>query len=152
MAESLAFFRASAVAEREPDACVLAVCTLIEVGGEVFGSPAGRIEAEQMLRKLAGTRHAVITGVALVERGQRRLIASDVTYVRLGELAERDVTRYLDSGNWLGIAGAYASPEMAEEYVEDVDGDFSNLLGVPVELLTRMLAELHDHPDAHRSV
>lgn len=149
-AESLAYFRARTVAEGWPGADVLAACTVVAIDGEVFGPPAGRLEAERMLRRLAGTRHDVITGLALLLPDRRRLIASDVTHVRLADMSDADIAEHLDSGEWLGIAGAYATPDMAERFVQDVEGSFSNLLGLPVELLDRMLAEMREHPDAHR--
>lgn len=149
-AESLAYFRARAVADQQPDACVLATCTVVAVDGEIIGAPVGRLEAERMLRRLSGTRHDVITSLALLQPGQRRLIASDVTHVQLAEMSDADIAEHLDSGEWLGIAGAYGTPDMAERFVQDVDGSFSNLLGLPVELLDRMLTEMREHPDAHR--
>jgi septum formation protein len=149
-AEADAYFKARAVAEQYgTDECVLGVSTVVAVGEQVFGPPAGRLEAEQMLRALAGTRHAVVTGVAVLERGVR-LIASEVTYVTMRQMSEDEIATYLDSGNWIGVPGAYAGPEMACQFVRDVEGSFSNLLGLPVELLYRMLEEIHQHPEAHR--
>jgi len=149
-AEANAYFKARAVAERYgTDGCVLGVSTVVAVGDQIFGPPAGRLEAEQMLRALSGTRHAVVTGVALLENGLR-LIASEVTYVTMRQMAEDEIAEYLDSGNWIGTPGAYAGPEMACRFVDEVEGSYSNLLGLPVELVFRMIAEMQDHPEAHR--
>lgn len=148
-AEALAYFRARLAAERAGADCVLAVETVVAVGGKVFGRPPGRLEAAQMLRSLSGTRHAVITGVALLMPGVR-LIASEVTYVTMAPMSEADIAEYLASGRWLGIPGAYATPEMAERFITRLEGSFSNVMGLPVELVDRMLAEVREHPESHR--
>lgn len=148
-AEALAYFRARLAAEKTNAECVLAVETLVAVGGKVFGRPPGRLEAAEMLRCLSGTRHAVITGVALLMPGVR-LIASAVTYVTMAPMSETDIANYLASGKWLGIPGAYATPEMAERFVTKLEGSFSNVMGLPVELVDRMIAEVQEHPESHR--
>jgi septum formation protein len=148
-AEALAYFRARLAAEKTDAECVLAVETLVAVGGKVFGRPPGRLEAAEMLRSLSGTRHAVITGVALLMPGVR-LIASEVTYVTMAPMSEADIMKYLASGQWLGIPGAYATPEMAERFITKLEGSFSNVMGLPVELVDRMISEAREHPESHR--
>jgi len=148
-AEALAYFTARAAAEQSRAERVLALETVVAAGGgRTFSRPPGRLEAAEMLRCLAGTRHAVVTGAALLAPGVR-LIASDVTYVTLAAISDDEIVRYLASGDWLGIPGAYATPEMVERFVTDVEGSFSNLMGVPVELIDRMIAEAGQHPEAH---
>ena len=149
-AEALAYFRARSVADRRQGARVLGVSTVVMVEDRVFGPPLGRLEAAGMLQAVSGRRHAVVTGVALLQ-GHRRLIASDVTFVTMRPIPGEEIDQYLASGNWLGIAGAYATPEMAGRFVAHLEGSFSNLLGVPVELVVNMLAEMVQHPNAHRS-
>lgn len=148
LAEALAYSRARKAAEQQADACILALGTLVAVGGRAFGRPFGRLEAAEMLRSVSGRRHQVVTGVALLRPGGR-LIASEVTYVTMRPIPEAAIARHLASGDWLGIAGAYATPEMAEQYVARLEGSFSNVLGLPVELVDRMIAELHRHPSWH---
>jgi len=140
-AEALAYFKARSVAERQPDACVLGADTLVAVAGRVLGKPADRLEAERMLRTLSGTRHVVITGVALLGPDGMRKISSDSTYVTMRPLSEREIAAYLDSGEWAGKAGAYAIQESADRFVVKVEGSFSNVVGLPIELVGRMLAE-----------
>lgn len=147
-AEAVAYCRAREVADRQPHASVLAVKTLVAIGKRVFGRPFGRLEAADMLRAVSGRRHTVVTGAAIVQPGHR-LIASDVTHVTMRPIPEEVVRWHLDSGNWLGVAGAYATPEMAERFVLRLEGSFSNVLGLPVELVDRMIAELYRHPEHH---
>ena len=148
-AESLAYLQARATAEKTHAEYVLAAETVVAVGGKVFGRPPGRLEAAEMLRRLSGTRHAVITGVALLMPGLR-LIASDLTYVTMAPMSAREISAYLASGRWLGIPGAYATAGMVERFVTKLEGSFSNLMGMPVELVTRMMAEAREHPESHR--
>ena len=149
-AEALAYYRARSVADRQHCRRVLGISTLVRVGDHVFGPPPGRLEAAAMLHAVSGREHSVVTGVALLD-GTRRLLAADVTSVAMRPIPGREIDRYLASGGWLGIAGAYATPEMAERFVARRDGSFSNLLGVPVELVLNMLAEIGEHPNAHRT-
>ncbi len=149
-AEALAYFKARAVWETRPDCRVLGADTIVVVAGKVLPKPADRDQAGEILRTLSGTRHAVITGVALVGPDDVRLIASDVTYVTMRRMSQEDIETYLASGEWVGKAGAYAIQETADRFVEAVEGSFSNVVGLPLELTGRMMAELDAHPDAHK--
>jgi len=68
----------------------------------------------------------------------------------MAPMSEADIAEYLASGRWLGIPGAYATPEMAERFITKLEGSFSNVMGLPVELVDRMLAEVREHPESHR--
>jgi septum formation protein len=153
-AEAKAYLQAKRVAEQSPDACVLATTTLVALGELVLGSPHGRAELTEMLRAVSGRRHAVVTGVAVIQPG-RRLLASEVTYVTMRPIPEEAIVRHLSFRNGLGVSSAYATPDMVEGFVMDLEGSFSNLLGMPVDLVDRMIRELGRHPDlrgSHRIV
>jgi septum formation protein len=121
---------------------VLGADTIVVVNGEILGKPTDRADAERMLRALSGTRHRVITGVALLEPDGRRRITSDVTCVTLRGMSEREIADYLDSGEWIGKAGAYAIQETADRFVQKVEGSWSNVVGLPMETVGQLLAEL----------
>lgn len=140
-AEALAYFKARAVGPRE-DAYVLGADTIVAAGQAVLGKPADAAEARAMLSGLAGTRHAVITGVALLGPGGRRRIASATTFVVMRAITSRDVDAYVASGEWEGKAGGYAIQETADRFVERVEGSFANVVGLPVDLVVRMIEEL----------
>lgn len=142
-AEALAYFKARSVAQFIPNAYVLGADTVVAAAGaarELLGKPADHIEATQMLRRLSGTRHQVITGVALLGPAGYRQISSDVTYVTLRPMTEEEVQAYVDSGEWIGKAGAYAIQESADRFVEKVEGSYSNVVGLPMEMVGRMFA------------
>ena len=150
-AEALSYFKASAVVRsRSADASeigrpVLAADTLVALGDEVFGKPTDPDDARRMLRALSSQPHQVITGVCIIV-GSRRLIASDVTTVSMRTMTEQEIDDYIASGEWEGKAGAYAIQETADRFVVGLDGSFSNVVGLPVELVQDMLDEVD--PDA----
>ncbi len=142
-AEALAYFKARSVAELMPHAHVLGADTVVAAAGaagELLGKPADSIEAERMLRRLSGTCHRVITGVALLGPGGYRQISSDVTHVTMRPMTEDEIGAYVASGEWVGKAGAYAIQESADRFIEKVEGSFSNVVGLPMEMVGRMLA------------
>jgi septum formation protein len=149
-AESLAYFKARSVADAHAGVWVLAADTIVTLGGKVMGKAGNSAEARAMLRTLSDTRHTVITGVALLGPDEERLIASDATHVTMRKMALPEIESYIASGEWIGKAGAYAIQETADRFVVKVEGSFSNVVGLPVELVGRMIAELRSHPQMHK--
>ncbi|MCE5278717.1 MAG: Maf family protein [Planctomycetaceae bacterium] len=140
-AEALAYYKARSVAESHSESLVLGADTVVAAtDGTLLGKPAHRLEARTMLQTLSGSRHSVITGVALLGPGPRRLIASDTTFVTMRAMSETEVAAYLDSGEWQGKSGAYAIQETADRFITKIEGSFTNVVGLPMELLDRMLA------------
>lgn len=137
-AEALAYFKARTVYDADPACWVLGADTLVALDLQILGKPRDRDHAREILSALAGTRHQVITGVALLGP-DRRLIASDTTFVTMRKLSAREMNDYLDSNQWAGKAGAYGIQEIADRFVEKLEGSFSNVMGLPMELVTRML-------------
>lgn len=146
-AEALAYFKARAVSEVCPSRLVLGADTVVATGAGVLGKPEDADEAREMLQGVSGTRHAVITGVALLASDAQRLIASDVTYVTMRKMTDREIGDYIASGEWIGKAGAYAIQETAERFVDSIEGSFTNIVGLPMELVGRMISQLGRHDD-----
>jgi len=149
-AEALAYFKARSVWEEHQEALVLGADTLVALGEEVLGKADSPDHAAELLRRLSGTRHRVITGVALLGPQRSRLIASRTTFVTMRPMSPARIRKYVDSGEWKGKAGAYALQQTADRYVERIEGSFSNVVGLPVELVREMLAEMRRNPDKHR--
>lgn len=145
-AEAVAFFKARSVAVMHPSAVVLGADTVVAVNGRILGKPIDAADARGMLETLSGTRHQVITGVALLGPLERRVIRSDTTYVTMKPMSEQDIQGYIDSLEWQGKAGAYAIQETADRYIEKVEGSFSNVVGLPMELTLAMLEEAAGTP------
>jgi septum formation protein len=132
--------KASAVALQHPDAIVLGADTVVALGSEIFGKPRDLDDAARMLGKLVGKRHEVVTGIALIEANLGRLtlraIYSTVTFRALSR-AEIDV--YLKRVNPLDKAGAYAAQESANIIIERIHGSYTNVVGLPMELVRPLL-------------
>jgi septum formation protein len=139
-AEALAYFKARSVFERRPGAVVLGADTICAVDNEVMGKPEDAGHARRMLRKLSRTPHRVITGVALLS-AERRRIASEVTMIQMRPMSPSELDAYIASGEWIGKAGGYAIQETADRFVTRVDGSFSNVVGLPMGLVRRLLSE-----------
>jgi septum formation protein len=120
---------------------VLGVDTTVVVDGRSYGKPAGRDEAERFLRMLSGREHDVWSGLALRRAGEEATAAA-CTRVRFRTLDEPLMRWYLDSGEWQGRAGAYAIQGRGSALVEWVDGDFWNVVGLPVPELVRLAPDL----------
>ncbi len=141
-AEALSFFKARSVTHQVCEGLILAADTIVASAGQVFGKPADLHEARKILQALSGTTHQVVTGVTLLDAAsRRRLIQHDITRVTMRTLAPEALERYLDSGAWEGKAGAYGIQDRADPFVARIQGSFSNVVGLPLELLERMLAE-----------
>lgn len=126
---------------------VLGVDTEVVLDGRVFGKAATREEAEVFLRRLSGRVHEVWGGVALRHDGYERT-ASAVTRVRFRLLEPADVAWYLDTGEWRDRAGAYAIQGRGAALVESIDGDYWNVVGLPVPELVKLAPDLFRRRDA----
>jgi len=140
----LARNKAAAVSRTSNDTeVILAADTLVAAGAEIIGKPRDREEARQILRRLSGTTHRVVTGVAIIDRGTgQQLAACEQTEVEMRPLTEAEIDAYVESGEADGKAGAYAIQETGDRYVTAVRGSLSNVIGLPMELVVRMLEEL----------
>ena len=137
-AERLARDKALAVARQRPHDCVLGADTVVVVDGQLLGKPTDAADAARMLRLLSGREHQVITGVCLVVRAQP-LVASETTLVTVNELTDKDIADYVASGEPMDKAGAYAIQGLASRWIPRIEGDYSNVVGLPVALVWRML-------------
>ncbi len=139
-AESLAYFKARAVADRHPKSWILAADTLVVCRDEILGKPRDLDDARRMLELQADRAGDVVTGVCLVRReaGRERLTQCSVTRVWMrDDPAAREA--YLQSGDWQGKAGAYGIQDAGDRLVARIDGSFSNVVGLPLELVAQML-------------
>ena len=140
-----AFRKASAVATGQQASgngeTVLGVDTLVALGSRVYGKPADRESAAATLRALGGRRHRVISGVCVIEDGRART-ATAVTTVDFRPLGEAALGWYLDTGEWEGRAGGYAIQGLGAALVQRIDGDYLNVVGLPVATLLDLLPSL----------
>jgi septum formation protein len=160
-AERLARDKALTVARRHGNACVLGADTIVVVDDEILNKPIDDDDAARMLRLLSGRVHRVITGVCLVlplemptpigtsavkvpyqlatAEGRELRIASETTLVTMTEISEDEIREYVASREPMDKAGAYAIQGRASRWIPRIEGDYSNVVGLPVALVYRML-------------
>ena len=132
--------KARSVAASAGERPVLGVDTAVTLGGRIYGKPADATEAVAMLEALGGHTHVVVSGLALITPGAE-LVEHDSTRVTFRPLTGRDLAEYVATREWEGRAGGYAIQGRGAALVEEVEGDYSNVVGLPVALLVRLLAE-----------
>ena len=119
---------------------VLGADTVVVIDGETLGKPSDLEDAARMLRLLSGRTHQVHTGICLV-RAPNEIVAlkHETTLVTFRELDEEEIRQYVESGEPLGKAGAYAVQGLASKFVTRISGCYSNVVGLPVALLYEIL-------------
>ena len=148
-AQRLAREKAVAVFRSHSKSYVLGADTVVAVDDLVLGKPGDAEDAARMLRLLSGRTHAVITGVCVVEpgaRGQRlgagnTVVASSTTLVTMCAISEDEIREYIATGEPMDKAGAYAIQGRASRWIPRIEGDYSNVVGLPVALVYAMLRE-----------
>ena len=136
-----AFRKASAVAARVSGALILGVDTLVSLGARVYGKPDDADDARAMLSALAGRRHTVVSGLCLIEDGRPRTAAAS-TVVEFRALDQGLIDWYLASGEWRERAGGYAIQGRGGALVAAIEGDYLNVVGLPVATLLELAPEL----------
>jgi septum formation protein len=148
-AERMAREKALAAFDRGSDEFVLGADTIVVLDLEILGKPRDYADAARMLRLLSGRTHQVITGVCLLgpELSQNHkentfeAVRSEITTVTMNALSETDIQSYTVSGEPMDKAGAYAIQGRASRWVLRIDGDYFNVVGLPVSLVYRMMQE-----------
>jgi nucleoside triphosphate pyrophosphatase len=141
-AERMAQEKARVVSAPLAGRIILAADTVVALGNEILGKPANPEDAARMLRLLSGRTHAVTSGVCLI--GERREdVRSETTFVEFSRMTEAEISDYVSTGEPMDKAGAYAIQGGASRWITRVDGDYNNVVGLPVELVLRMLKDLN---------
>jgi len=117
---------------------VLGVDTIVALGSEIYGKPGDREAAAATLQALGGRSHRVLSGACVIEDGRARTAAA-VTTVNFRPLDERTLAWYLDTGEWRGRAGGYAIQGRGAALVDSIEGDYLNVVGLPVATLLDLL-------------
>jgi len=149
-AERLAREKALAIARQRPNDAVLGADTVVVIGKAILGKPVDANDAARMLRLLSGRTHQVITGICLVKpvpstqclvASEQVIVSSESTLVTVSELTDQEIADYVASGEPMDKAGAYAIQGFASRWIPRIEGDYSNVVGLPVALVYRMLQE-----------
>jgi len=143
LVEELALQKALEVGKKYDDALVIGGDTVVYVAGEILGKPRDKKDAEIMLKKLFGTTHMVVTGVAVVNTlTGDSVVGHEEGFVRFRELTNTEFKQYLDSEIWRGFAGGYAIQGAAAPFVSDQTGSLSAIIGFPIMLVSDLLEQM----------
>ncbi len=134
--------REKAAARAEPGELVLAADTIVVLDNEILGKPRDPEDARRMLRRLSGREHVALTGVALEEPGKGGAADLAETRVRMAPLTGEEIAWYVDTGEPMDKAGSYAVQGLGSLFVEAVEGNHSNVVGLPLPAVYRLFARL----------
>lgn len=139
----LAFGKGIEVAKENQDAIVLSADTLVEVNGKLMGKPKDRDEARDMIRSLSGKSHNVYTGYAIFKLSQGiKYVDYEKSSVKFYDLSHEEIEDYLDTLEYKDKAGAYGIQGKGSLLVEEIQGDFFNIVGLPIGKINRDLIRL----------
>ena len=140
--QRLARSKAEAVASGLQSGLVLGADTTVVVENEILGQPVDDEDAKRMLNLLNGRWHEVLTGVAVVRVGGETRVDYETTHVRFAEMAEREIAWYVETGQARGKAGAYGIQGAAGLFIEEIRGDYFNIVGLPIRLVYELTAQV----------
>jgi septum formation protein len=132
----LAIEKAEAVAARFSTGLILAADTTVVIDDHVLGQPTDDEDARRMLKLLKGRWHEVLTGVALLRAGQSKSVSDfERTRVKFAEMSDEEIDWYVSTGEPRGKAGAYGIQGRASIFIEEIQGDYFNIVGLPLRLV-----------------
>lgn len=138
--QQVAWLKAAALAPRISDGLILTADTVGWFQGEVIGKPDDEADARRIIRQLAGQVHELWTGVCLWRRpGDWQLAWQEMSLCRVHPFTDAELDAYIATNRWVGCSGAYSIEEGDDPYVRVVEGSISNVIGLPMESLKRML-------------
>lgn len=134
--------KANNVAKKFPDKIIIAADTIADFDGEIIGKAESAEQAERITRKLFSKPHKIITAIAIVRKNTAlELVEYDTTIVYPKKMSEKQIKEHIASGIWKDKAGAYAIQEGNDKFIEKLDGSKTNVMGLSMELLEKMLKE-----------
>ena len=140
--QRLARSKAEAVAHKLQSGLVLGADTTVVVENEILGQPVDDADAIRMLNLLNGKWHEVLTGVAVVRVGGQARVDYETTHVRFAEMTNAEIDWYVATGEARGKAGAYGIQGAAGLFIEEIRGDYFNIVGLPIRLVYELTTQV----------
>ena len=142
LAKAKALYAKNLLIKSDRDVFIIAADTLVELKGEIIGKAKTEQNAFNILKKLTGNIHSLITGIAITKTYTPKLISDyESTDVKFVKLTDNEIDNYLKSNEWQGRAGAYAITERASLFIEYIRGSFSNVIGLPLHKIFLIFKE-----------
>ena len=146
LARAISLEKARAVARKHKNAIVIAADTFIVFRGKIMGKPNTEAEARKMLMTLKGKSHSVITGFTIMDTEENKVLTKSVeTVIHIKKLTPKEIDAYVKSKEPLDKAGAYAIQGLGSVIVERIEGDYFNVMGLPLSALAESLTEFGIH-------
>lgn len=136
--------KAAHILQRHPDSLVIGSDTIVTIDGNVLGKPADKNDAMEMLRSLSGRTHQVITGLCILSSQKEYLFVS-VNDVSFAVLTEDEIEKYVNTGEPMDKAGAYAIQGIASRYITGINGDYYAIMGLPLCAVYEELKNISDY-------
>jgi len=143
IAVNIALAKALDVAMGCQKSIVIGADTMVVLKNKILGKPRSKLAAIKMLKSLSGSKHSVITGLAIVDtRLMRIFVAFDETKVTMRKIDDQAIKDYVNTGSPMDKAGGYGVQEIEDQFVKKIDGEYDNVVGLPVKLLGKMLRRI----------
>lgn len=144
--------KAEIIARHYKNAIIIGVDTIGVLKNKIISKPKNRIDASRMLLLLAGKTHRVVSGLCVIDsKTGKKFTDVAVTRVTFNKIEKKELKKYLDSGQWKGKAGSYAIQGVAKKFVKKIDGDITNVIGIPIGALKSILSDCHPAPLSSRT-
>ena len=142
IAKFLSLEKANLVAVKHQDAIIIAADTLVVIDNEILGKPTSKENAREMLRKLSNRTHSVVTGFTIIDTAKNKTITDcSETKVTFKDLSELEMAAYVETQDLMDKAGAYAIQEKGGLFVKSIEGDYFNVVGLPLYAVSKALEE-----------
>ena len=140
LAKVKALFAKNKLIKSELNALIVAADTLVILEGEIIGKAQTEEEAFKIIKKLTGRTHELITGIAITETNNPKIVIdSDTTFVQFLKLSDEEIIQYIKTDEWKGRAGAYSINDKASLFIKKINGSSSNVIGLPMHKLYKIL-------------
>ena len=150
MVEMLAKRKAGAVADTQTSGLIIGSDTTIAFEGKILGKPTAQEDAKNILRALRGKRHQVFSGIAVIDAGSKRVETTAViTDIKMCDYSDEEIDDYVATGEPMDKAGAYAIQGKGRQLVEQIEGSFDNVAGLPLNELAGLLRKFGLEPDVN---
>lgn len=145
LTKQLSLGKAQTIAQKHigEDVVILAADTIVEFNGEYLGKPSSYDEAENVLKRLRGNMHKIVTGFTIIDLPEGKIMSgSDEGKLFFKNFSDQLITEYIDKNTYSDKAGGYAIQELDERYIDHIEGDRDTIIGLPVEKIKAILAKL----------
>lgn len=140
LARAKVLFAKNLLQKNKKEGIIIAADTIVELKGQIIGKAVDEQDAFKILKKLIGNTHNLLTGIAITDTDDSKIIVDyETTIVKFIQLSEYEIKSYISSGEWRGRAGAYAITEKAGLFIEFIQGSFSNIVGLPLHKIFLIL-------------